>query len=216
MIGDWGHLLTESIKPTINGMYQNLRLCISTQHVKELDESIKVMVDGLGHWVRIKEAVNCLDTNKITWVNRMESRHPNQNSNFEDLSSLNLDTESNHGDHISQGNGTKDDEEIGTLSKDKSRMNTEVQQQNQSIDPDEGDEEIEHISLNLEARNQDESGGISAMWKVRDNDHITTSESKNTYSVEIIEKASSISSEENIARIDAHVLKKETVRSHTL
>lgn len=37
-------------------MYQELRLFISTQKVEAINETVKVVIDGVGYWIRLKEA----------------------------------------------------------------------------------------------------------------------------------------------------------------
>lgn len=183
MVGDWGYLLTESIKPTVNGMFQNLRLCISTQQVKKMDETIKVVVDGLGYWVRMKEALNCMDANNITMDYRMDLRQNIYKSSSEDSSLHDNDIECNEQDMNNNEKSMNDNFNQGSLRRDQSWLGEEYQPSHQLKDVIERGEDKEDNSMSLEEVNHKESECISAAWKVRDNDQITTSESKNINSV---------------------------------
>lgn len=55
LVGDWGYLLTEHTKPLQNAMFQGLRLCVSTNKVDKIDETLKVMIEDKGFWIRMKE-----------------------------------------------------------------------------------------------------------------------------------------------------------------
>lgn len=55
IVGDWRYLLTKNQKPLRNAMFQELQLCISTHRVDLIDETLKVMIEERGFWVKMKE-----------------------------------------------------------------------------------------------------------------------------------------------------------------
>lgn len=46
-------------------MYFCPKLCIQTHKVLNVDETVKVVIQGLGYWVRLRESSNCFDSNEM-------------------------------------------------------------------------------------------------------------------------------------------------------
>lgn len=53
---DWGRLVSGGSVPLICNMFEKKMLCIATSKVTQIDETIKVTIDRVGHWIRLKEA----------------------------------------------------------------------------------------------------------------------------------------------------------------
>lgn len=63
---DWGHLVSGGSTPLICNMYSKKILCIATSKVSLIDETIKITVDKVGYWIRLKEATTMVE-NKVTF-----------------------------------------------------------------------------------------------------------------------------------------------------
>lgn len=44
--GNWDYLITKEMKLKRNDMFEDLKLCISTERVDLIEETVKVMIDG--------------------------------------------------------------------------------------------------------------------------------------------------------------------------
>lgn len=53
IIGEWGCLLSSYKQTVLNSTFQNPKNCVLTRKVLEIDETIKVVINGLGHLVKI-------------------------------------------------------------------------------------------------------------------------------------------------------------------
>lgn len=62
---DWGQLISNDTIPLVCNMYQNRMIAIYTPKVMQIDETIKVMIEGKGFWVRLKEIGFCFDSRDI-------------------------------------------------------------------------------------------------------------------------------------------------------
>lgn len=68
ILGNWGYLLTEQVRPLQNAMFQGLRLCISTNKVEKIDETLKVLIEDKRFWIKIKE----IDSSQVQLVETIQ------------------------------------------------------------------------------------------------------------------------------------------------
>uniref|UniRef100_A0A166CS71 RRM domain-containing protein n=1 Tax=Daucus carota subsp. sativus TaxID=79200 RepID=A0A166CS71_DAUCS len=82
ILGDWGSLV--STFPENMEMFNkhNRMVCITTWKVIPIEETLKVMVRGLGYWVKIKE------TNIVVWGHDLGQRHKEPESASQTSSQL--------------------------------------------------------------------------------------------------------------------------------
>lgn len=69
---EWGQLVSSSHIPLICNMYQKKMICISTSKVLQIDETVKVVIQNVGYWIRLKEAHTCFDSRNIPTSQRQE------------------------------------------------------------------------------------------------------------------------------------------------
>lgn len=62
IFGDWGYVLTRKFLPLSCGMIQSPRICIQTYQVRDIEETLKVIINGKPCWVKIRESKICFDT----------------------------------------------------------------------------------------------------------------------------------------------------------
>lgn len=53
---DWGEIISGGSVPTICNMFTKKMLCIATHKVAQIDETIKVTINNVVYWVKLKEA----------------------------------------------------------------------------------------------------------------------------------------------------------------
>lgn len=83
IIGDWGYVITTGKKLIENNTFLNPNICVQTHQVKYLDETLKVIVNGVGHWIRLKET-KCYFSNEDCFMH-----DPILNHNLSDAININ-------------------------------------------------------------------------------------------------------------------------------
>lgn len=54
ILGDWGYVITRNFKNLKCGMLQTPRICIQTNQVRDIEETIKIVVENKTYWIKIK------------------------------------------------------------------------------------------------------------------------------------------------------------------
>lgn len=195
-MGDWGYLLTQNVKPLRNGMFQGLHLCISTEKVDTIDETLKVMAEGKGFWIKMKEFNPSHSMQEDTSANRnktISEASLNTSDQEEDCSLKdnvfdedNVDMGDNLYENILDLSQEDHQKDQYTELKDAGGGHERVEEG--SIDKEHlegsqgtnvGQSENSHITVNLcdstppEAGATDSVKGIAEIWKMRENQSST-------------------------------------------
>lgn len=82
IMGDWGQILTRKFKIFNCGMIQTPRICIQTYQVRDIDETVKVLVDSKGYWVKIRESKVCVDTAEMIMQHGRKTSYDAEKNSF--------------------------------------------------------------------------------------------------------------------------------------
>lgn len=89
ILADWGSLVTDFSDMSELATMTNGRVCIETHKVIPIDETIKVVINGLGYWVRIKET-NLVFPNvrSQTWHSEVSSQCSTKKDTLKEAESI--------------------------------------------------------------------------------------------------------------------------------
>lgn len=79
ILGDWGQILTRNFKIFKCGMIQGPMICIQTYQVRDIEETIKVLIKDKGYWIKIRESKLCFKEEEISTLTKPTSVQDNNN-----------------------------------------------------------------------------------------------------------------------------------------
>lgn len=181
--------MTEHTKPLQNGMYQSLELCVSTKKVVKIEETIKVVIDGYSHWIKIKEVW----TDNIPEVLRKEGKEQIQ------MKESYLD--------LTDG----EDQVLDVL--DKNQNTTQLDKANEE-ELQGSDSENTHISFNIQetrVNNDNNSseihpGADKFAWEMRESINTESSKSSGLNALSLDQAYSKASLDSNVSKKNIDLL----------
>lgn len=86
---DWGKVISSSHVPMVCNMYQTNMVAVSTFKVFKIEETINVMIQNVGYWLKIREATTYVDSKSLIHDNN----DGNQNTTRDNISEEEIQAE---------------------------------------------------------------------------------------------------------------------------